>query len=47
MLPSYWNLFYDWRSHGYGTYEGKEQESIAALNRALELGCTFWDTADV
>jgi aryl-alcohol dehydrogenase-like predicted oxidoreductase len=31
-------------SHGYGT--GDETESIAVLRRALELGVTFWDTAD-
>ncbi|KAI8917752.1 aldo/keto reductase [Powellomyces hirtus] len=33
-------------SHGYGSREGQEQESVRALNRALDLGCTFWDTAD-
>jgi aryl-alcohol dehydrogenase-like predicted oxidoreductase len=32
-------------SEFYGT--GDTQESIAVLNRALEVGCTFWDTADV
>lgn len=26
---------------------GDPQESLAVLNRALEVGCTFWDTADV
>ncbi|KAJ9053571.1 hypothetical protein DSO57_1022958 [Entomophthora muscae] len=24
-----------------------EEENIATLNRAIDLGCTFWDTADV
>uniref|UniRef100_U9TDG8 NADP-dependent oxidoreductase domain-containing protein n=1 Tax=Rhizophagus irregularis (strain DAOM 181602 / DAOM 197198 / MUCL 43194) TaxID=747089 RepID=U9TDG8_RHIID len=24
-----------------------EQENIKILNRAIELGCTFWDTADM
>ncbi|HET6919120.1 MAG TPA: aldo/keto reductase [Jiangellaceae bacterium] len=31
-------------SHGYGA--GDETESLAVLRRALELGVTFWDTAD-
>jgi aryl-alcohol dehydrogenase-like predicted oxidoreductase len=31
-------------SHGYGA--GDESESLAVLARALELGVTFWDTAD-
>ncbi len=32
-------------SHGYG--ERDDDESIATLHRALDLGVTFWDTADV
>ncbi|KAI9255179.1 aldo/keto reductase [Phascolomyces articulosus] len=32
-------------SEFYG--EGNEQENLTVLNRAIELGCTFWDTADV
>lgn len=32
-------------SEFYGLADQKE--SIAVLNRALDLGCTFWDTADV
>jgi aryl-alcohol dehydrogenase-like predicted oxidoreductase len=31
-------------SHGYGAAD--DAESIAVLRRALELGVTFWDTAD-
>ena len=31
-------------SHGYGASD--ETESLAVLRRALELGVTFWDTAD-
>lgn len=32
-------------SHAYGTPD--DQESIATLNLALDLGINFWDTADV
>jgi aryl-alcohol dehydrogenase-like predicted oxidoreductase len=32
-------------SGSYGPVE--EKESLTMLDRALELGCTFWDTADV
>src|SRR5690348_4893895 len=31
-----------------GTYgPAEEKESLATLDRALEVGCNFWDTADV
>ncbi|MFN2569865.1 MAG: aldo/keto reductase [Candidatus Dormibacteria bacterium] len=34
-------------SHGYGSPEERDEiESIATIHRALELGCTFFDTAD-
>ncbi|CAB4435727.1 unnamed protein product [Rhizophagus irregularis] len=35
---------------GMGTYtygSADEQENIKALNRAFDLGCTFWDSADI
>ncbi|HKQ98322.1 MAG TPA: aldo/keto reductase [Candidatus Polarisedimenticolia bacterium] len=35
-------------SHGYGTPEERDAgESIATIHRAVELGCTFLDTAEV
>ena len=35
-------------SHAYGTDEERdERESIATIHRAVELGCTFLDTAEV
>ena len=35
-------------SHGYGSPEERdERESIATIHRAIELGCTFLDTAEV
>src|SRR5450759_1676630 len=34
-------------SHAYGTPEERdERESIATIHRAVELGCTFLDTAE-
>jgi len=32
-------------SHGYG--EPDDEESIATLEKAIEIGVTFWDTADI
>jgi len=32
-------------SHGYG--EPDDKESIATLEKAIEIGVTFWDTADI
>ncbi|KAI9290711.1 putative oxidoreductase [Neoconidiobolus thromboides FSU 785] len=32
-------------SFGYGTSD--EEECLKVLNRSIDLGCTFWDTADV
>src|SRR4051812_35381103 len=35
-------------SQSYGTTEDRdERESIATIHRAIELGCTFFDTAEV
>jgi len=35
-------------SHGYGTKEERDEtESIATIHRAIEIGCTFMDTAEV
>ena len=35
-------------SHGYGTADERdERESTATIHRAIELGCTFLDTAEV
>src|SRR3954469_11608977 len=35
-------------SQAYGTAEERdERESIATIHRAVELGCTFLDTAEV
>ena len=33
-------------SHGYGAVP-PEEESIRLMRRAFELGCTFFDTAEV
>jgi aryl-alcohol dehydrogenase-like predicted oxidoreductase len=33
-------------SSGYGTVEGNE-ERFKVLDKAVELGATFWDTSDV
>lgn len=33
-------------SHAYGADERDERESIATIHRAIELGCTFLDTAE-
>jgi aryl-alcohol dehydrogenase-like predicted oxidoreductase len=34
-------------SHAYGTAEQRDEgESIATIHRAIELGCTFFDTAE-
>ena len=34
-------------SHAYGAEERDERESIATIHRAIDLGCTFLDTAEV
>lgn len=31
----------------YGTTSVTEESALATLNRAIDLGVTFWDTADV
>src|SRR5678815_545927 len=34
-------------SHGYGTADQRDdRESVATIHRAVELGCTFFDTAE-
>lgn len=33
-------------SHAYGAEDRDERESIATIHRAIELGCTFLDTAE-
>ncbi len=33
-------------SHAYGAADRDEHESIATIHRAIELGCTFFDTAE-
>jgi aryl-alcohol dehydrogenase-like predicted oxidoreductase len=33
-------------SHAYGAEDRDERESIATIHRAIELGCTFFDTAE-
>ena len=33
-------------SHAYGAEERDERESIATIHRAIDLGCTFLDTAE-
>ena len=39
---------HDSMSDFYGAASDRnEEESFAVLRRAIELGCTFWDTADV
>jgi aryl-alcohol dehydrogenase-like predicted oxidoreductase len=32
-------------SQSYGPYD--ESEALKVLDRAIELGCNFWDTADL
>jgi len=32
-------------SHSYGA-SGNDEERFAILDRALELGCTFWDSSE-
>ncbi|KAL2919374.1 hypothetical protein HK105_201018 [Polyrhizophydium stewartii] len=35
-------------SHGYGVVDDKsERESVALLHHLLDVGCTFWDTANM
>jgi len=43
---TFWLRFsFEWKgmSDFYGAAD--EQENLKVLNRALRLGCTFWDTA--